>query len=121
MKSLFDKASYTQATLVFTEAQATEHENMAKRVGANNLHGLIERSMILTKLIVSALDQGAEFVIIYPKDVEVMHNKEAKSLAIVGPATKIGFVTKMIKEAASYLEDIREWNKFGKPIDSMPC
>ena len=106
---------FTRCTLTFTDKQVQEHQKIAERLGAKDLGGLVERGLILAKLMASSLEQGCDVVLVNLKNVQIQET------GILGDPKDIVFMTDHMKEHIGYKDDIKATSEWWLPIDPLPC
>lgn len=104
-------------TVMFTPDQIAGFERLTKVFGAVSVGDLIERLLMLGKIVGFALDTGKELLLVKTAEVEIMEKGETKSdrvVALVGKPENLAFVTDELKSLVCFEQAAQITNLFGQ-------
>jgi hypothetical protein len=110
---------YVQYTVMFTKKQVAMYEKTGKLFGANNVVDVINRGLTLYRIMVSAVEDNAELVMVKKDKASIVSTEDNKKIAILGSPSSVTFVTQEMQDAVKYQKMVEETTGFGMPVDDI--
>lgn len=104
-------------TVMFTSSQIAGFERLTKVFGAESVSALIERLLMLGKIVGDALDTGKELMLVKTALVEIVEKGETsrdKVVALIGKPENLTFVTEELKSLVGFEQTAQATNLFGQ-------
>lgn len=107
-----NNSQQTEISLSFllNKKQEKEYEKCAKILGVSGVEEVVKYGFTLINVVVKALEDDCEIVIVDKKKAKIMTTENAKKTAILGSPTSVKMLNKEVKELLKIEEQIQDAN-----------